>query len=81
MQKSSKFEEISKINNYSLVPQIDHPAALRFGDAFVIGEEACVAACGDTTMQITLAKNRQSNYLDCGKSSHDCGRPKTVSDE
>ena len=28
MQKSSKFEENAKINNYSLVPQIDHPVAL-----------------------------------------------------
>jgi len=27
-KKSSKFEENSKINNYSLVPQIDHPVAL-----------------------------------------------------
>ena len=27
-QKSSKFEENSKINNYSLVPQIDHHIAL-----------------------------------------------------
>ena len=26
-QKSSKFEENSKINNYSLVPQIEHPVA------------------------------------------------------
>ena len=28
MQKSSKFGENSKINNYSLVPQIEHPVAL-----------------------------------------------------
>ena len=28
LQKSSKFEENSKINIYSLVPQIDHPVAL-----------------------------------------------------
>ena len=27
-KKSSKFEENSKINIYSLVPQIDHPVAL-----------------------------------------------------
>ena len=35
MQKSSKFEENSKINIYSLVPQIDHPVALWGGRGFL----------------------------------------------